>query len=53
MLTIKEAAGKLNLYGINATEQEILMWIEAGFLEAESYKIHPNEPHRIYYSKKY
>lgn len=43
MLTIKEASEQLNLFGITATEQKILMWIETGFLEAESYKIHPKD----------
>jgi Asp-tRNA(Asn)/Glu-tRNA(Gln) amidotransferase B subunit len=47
MLTINEAAEQLTSYGINATEQDVLMWIEEGLLKAEkaqrrnvSYKIH-------------
>ena len=47
MLTIKEAAVQLTSYGIEATDQDVLKWIEAGLLKAEkahrrnaSYKIH-------------
>ncbi|WP_286180562.1 J domain-containing protein [Bacillus sp. ISL-37] len=47
MLTIKEAAEQLTSYGIDATDQDVLMWIEEGLLKAEqahrrnlSYKIH-------------
>lgn len=39
MLTTKEAAKQLTSYGIETTEQEVLTWIEAGFLHAESDKI--------------
>ncbi|WP_226674734.1 J domain-containing protein [Mesobacillus jeotgali] len=47
MLTIKEAAKQLTSYGINATDQDVLIWIEEGLLKAEQanrrnalYKIH-------------
>ncbi|GAM13220.1 J domain-containing protein [Mesobacillus selenatarsenatis] len=47
MLTIKEAAEQLTSYGIDAVDQDVLMWIEEGLLKAEqanrryaSYKIH-------------
>lgn len=47
MLTIKEAAEQLTSYGIDATDQDVLMWIEEGLLKAEkahrrngSYKTH-------------
>ncbi|WLR57221.1 J domain-containing protein [Mesobacillus subterraneus] len=47
MLTIKEAAEQLISYGIDATDQDVKMWIEEGILKAEQahrrnflYKIH-------------
>ncbi|ESU33450.1 hypothetical protein G3A_05905 [Bacillus sp. 17376] len=47
MLTIKEAAEQLTSYGIDADDQDVMMWIEEGLLKAEqahrrnaSYKIH-------------
>ncbi|MBT2692093.1 J domain-containing protein [Bacillus sp. ISL-55] len=50
MLTIKEAAEQLTSYGIDADDQDVLMWIEKGLLKAEqanrrnaSYKIHPKD----------
>lgn len=41
MLTIKEAAEQLTSYGIVATEEVVVNWIDDGFLNAESDKIDP------------
>ncbi|CAM3803496.1 J domain-containing protein [Mesobacillus thioparans] len=38
MLTINEAAEQLSSFGINATNDEILLWIQAGQLKAEKSK---------------
>ncbi|MFT9597325.1 hypothetical protein [Mesobacillus sp.] len=35
MLTIKEAAEQLISYGIDATDQDVLTWIEEGLLKGE------------------
>ena len=50
MLTIKEAAEQLISYGIDATDQDVLTWIEEGLLKGEklqrrntSYKILPKD----------
>jgi phage portal protein BeeE len=50
MLTIKEAADQLSFFGIDATNEEILLWIQEGQLKAERsqrrnvlYKIHLND----------
>lgn len=50
MLTIKEAAEQLSSFGIDATNDEILLWIQEGQLKAERsqrrnvlYKIHLND----------